>query len=308
MDPQQIENELLGPDAGDNDNEGQDNRGEGGNDTPEVSGGRDFDSEASRKGWVPKEHYRGDPSKWVDAKTFVERGERFNKNLQREVESLKSELASFKGTAAKFAKFHEETVARKNEEIKEAISALRVQRAEALRDGDAQLSVELEDKIDSLKEQQSAVKEEAAAAKQPPQQQRDVVLEEWIEDGNDWFKSEPKLRDYAIRIGTEMRDVEGMAVNGREFLDEVSRRMKRDFPRYFREQRDTSGRRGAVDDGASRDGNSSGSRGGYSERDLPDEDRQLMKEFVAQGIMTKEQYLAGYFSDAPRKHQTKAGK
>lgn len=307
MDPKDIENEILGEDAGAED-EGQDNRGEGGSNTGGNGNDRDFDAEASRKGWVPKDHYRGDPSKWVDAKTFVERGERFNKNLQREVESLKSELASFKGTAAKFAKFHEETVARKNDEIKEAIAALRVQRAEALRDGDAQLSVELEDKIDHLKDQQAAVKQEAAAAK--PQEQavpgRDLVLEEWVDDGNDWFKTEPKMQEYAIQIGKELRD-SGEKVNGREFLDKVTARMHRDFPRYFR-QKTQSGARGAVDDGASRDGNS-GSRGGrYSERDLPDTDRQLMQEFVSQGIMTKEQYLAGYFSDAPRRHQTASKK
>lgn len=294
MDPQEIENEILG--AGDLDTpDVEDNDDEPNTPDPQVAAA---ESEAGRKGWVPKHLYKGDPKKWVDAGTFLDRGERFNKNLQREVETLKSELAAFKGTAAKFQKFHEETVERKNGEIKEAISALRVQRAQALSDGDAQLSVELEDRIDLLKDQQKEVKEIEAPAPSTPDPKDNIVLQEWIEDGNPWFQDEPKMRDYALQIGAEMRKA-GDIRKGRVFLDSVSEQMKKDFPRYFRQK---AGRQSvsAVDNG---DAGGAGPTRAHTAKDLPSEDRALMRELIQQGIgMTEEKFLKSYFSDAPRRH------
>lgn len=293
--PQEIENDILGADDAPELDLPGDADDHDGTPDPRVAAS---ESEAGRKGWVPKHLYKGDPKKWVDAGTFLDRGERFNKNLQREVESLKSELASFKGTAAKFQKFHEETVERKNGEIKEAISALRVQRAQALSDGDAQLSVELEDRIDLLKDQQKEVKEIETAAPPPPDPKDNVVLQEWIEDGNPWFQDEPKMRDYALELGTQMRKA-GDTRQGRVFLDSVTEQMQKDFPRYFRQK---TGRQGAsaVDNGDA--GGGAGSARSHSARDLPSEDRALMREFIKQGVTTEEKFLKSYFSDAPRRH------
>src|SRR5260370_13868990 len=71
----------------------------------DIAPSNDYESEASRQGWVPRDKYRGDAAKWVDAKTFVERGERFASHLQREVASLKQKLEDFEGTKAAFVKF-----------------------------------------------------------------------------------------------------------------------------------------------------------------------------------------------------------
>jgi hypothetical protein len=298
----EIEAEILGPDNLDNGDEPIVDTSDDELDAPTVE--TNFDQEAGRKGWVPKHLYKGDPKKWVDSKTFIERGERFNKNLQRELADVKKQLENFQGTAKKFQKFHEETIARKDAEIADAIKALRIQRAEALRDGDSELSVDLEDKIDHLKEQQKdlkAVEKETAAAAEAPAAGRDIVLEEWIEDGNAWFRDEPKMREYAVSLGTQMRDA-GVPVNGREFLDRVTEQMQRDFPRYFRKQTATA-RQSSVDSG---DSGHSGASSAYSERDLPAEDRALMKEFIAQGMMTKEAFLKSYFSENPKRHSTKS--
>jgi len=253
--------------------------------------------EASRKGWVPKEQFSGDPAKWVDAKTFIERGERFNANLQREIKQLKEQIAGFEGTKKAFAKFHQESIAKKDAEMKEAIAELRLQRSAAIREGSDDEAIALEDRIDLLKEQQKElakpVEQEAAAAGEAKVVAlTDPVLEEWVEDGNQWFKDEPKLRDYAIAIGDQLVK-DGETARGRKFLDKVTALMAEEFPRRFKATQKEAPRVNAVE-GA---GNANGSgRVEKTERDLPPEDRKLMREFIAEGWTTKEAFLKSYFS------------
>lgn len=254
---------------------------------------------ASRKGWTPKDKFKGPPEKWVDAKTFNERGDRFAKNLQREVESLKSQLAEFQGTAKAFAKFQQDQIDAKDAELKEAKAALRQQQRQAIRDGDDTLADDLDErieKIDAKREEFKQMKQEPQ--KQPAEQQQtsaedQLVLQEWIEDGNDWFESDEKLRNYAINIGQQMRR-DGETAKGRKFLNIVRERMEEDFPRKFAKQQSkpNANRVESSDSGSSNVGG-----GNYSERDLPAEDLQLMKQFIAEGLTTKDKFLKSYFED-----------
>lgn len=270
------------------------------NDGPEFEAARETaaaEDEASRKGWVPKDKYRGDPAKWVDAKTFNARGERFATNLQREVESLKAKLESFEGTKAAFVKFHEDQMAKKDTEIEEAISALRVQRTQAIREGEDELAVQLEDRIDLLKDQQKEVKALPVVPETPkdkidPQLDNPLVIE-WIEDGNQWFKDEPKLRDYALALGEDLIK-NGETLRGRKFLDKVAGLMAEEFPRKFKQSQPAAGRNTTVESASG--GRSTTVAGGKTERDLPPEDRALMKQFIAEGWTTKEKFLASYWS------------
>lgn len=252
------------------------------------------EADASRKGWVPKDKYTGDPAKWVDAKTFIERGEKFNANLQREIAALKSQIQSFEGTKKAFAKFHEETIARKDAEMKEAIAALRVQRSAAIREGDDEGAVALEDRIETLRTAQSKLKE-MPAVQDPPAAPIpvDPVIEEWIEDGNTWFRDDPKLQRYAVSLGEDLIK-KGETLRGRKFLDKVAALMAEEFPRKFKTADTSSGRNTTVE-GNSAGKNQGGGGGGKTERDLPPEDLALMRQFVKEGWTTKEKFLKSYF-------------
>jgi hypothetical protein len=217
-----IENNLAGDDDAD---------AGGSHDSLELA---EQEASAGAKGWVPQDKYKGDPTKWVDAKTFNERGERFNNNLQKEIAQLKAQLDSFEGTKAAFKKFHEETIEKKNVELKEALTELRRQRSAAIRDGDDDAVTALEDRMEIVKAQQDEVKEvaeETPAARVGPNPV-DPVLLEWIDDGNQWFNDDPKLRDYAIAIGEQLKQ-DGETIRGRKFLDKISGMMVEEFPRKF---------------------------------------------------------------------------
>lgn len=258
---------------------------------------RSAELEAGRKGWVPRDQYKGDAAKWVDAKTFLERGERFTANLQREIADLKGKVASFEGTKAAFTKFHEELMAKKNTEIKAAISALRVQRSEAIGDGEHEVAVEIEDRIELLRGQQKELEEapppEQKAAEESPKADApivDPVILEWIDDGNKWFDEDPKMRSYAIAIGDEMIK-NGETVRGRKFLDKVAATMREEFPRKFREKE-------AIPPlhHVEADDNTPRGKAGKTEKDLPPEDLALMRQFIKEGWTTKDKFLKSYFA------------
>lgn len=257
------------------------------------------ETEAGGKGWVPKAAYKGDPAKWVDAKTFLARGERFTVNLQKELAEVKAQLESFQGTKAAFIKFHEETLAKKDADLRDAIAALRIQRSQATADGEHDVAVEIEDRIELLKDQRTelkatpAVKEQPAPAHNGPDMNNPVMLE-WIDDGHEWFRDDPQLQLYAVEIGNTLR-TQGNKLMGRAFLDTVAAQVHADFPRRFKQ----NGKAQAGNtEGAGNAGSNSGKQAynGKTERDLPPADLRLMREFIADGYTTKEKFLTSYFA------------
>ena len=288
----EIENNLAGAEG----------EGDGDEGSEQLSGDLADDPavvEASAKGWVPKDKYKGDPAKWVDAATFNERGNRYAKNLQRDLDAVKQELAAFKGTAKAFEKFANETIERKNQELDDAIKALRIQRSQAVRDGDDEEAINIEDRIDLLKDQKAAAKAaviEQKAEFDPEQALKDPILQEWVEDGNEWFRDDERLMKYAVQIGENLIK-NGETLKGRKFLDKVAGLIKEEFPRSFAK---ATGNKAALSGDRSSESNGSGGRvaGGKTERDLPPEDLKLMKDFIAAGYTTKEKFLKNYFENA----------
>src|SRR2546421_12509972 len=70
----------------------------------EVMSAEETEVKAKELGWAPKEEFRGNPEKWVDAETFLKRGEEIlplvkaqNRKLQNEVTALQRENAETKG-------------------------------------------------------------------------------------------------------------------------------------------------------------------------------------------------------------------
>lgn len=262
------------------------------------------EQEAGRKGWVPKDRFKGDLATWVDAKTFLERGERFTANLQREIAALQKKVGEFEGTKAAFAKFYTEQLEKKNKELQAAISELRVRRSEAIQDGEHDTAVELEDRIDLLREQQKTLKADVPKKQEPdPKETKegeapaaaakvvDPVILEWIDDDNKWFDDDPRLRAFAIATGDQLIN-NGETVRGRKLLDKISAIVKEEFPRKFRQQQEVPPAH-HVEGG---DNAPRGKRTGKTEKDLPQADRELMKQFIAAGWTTKEKFLKSYFN------------
>lgn len=245
----------------------------------------DYDALASEIGWSPKEKFRGDPAKWVDAKTYYEKGEfvlpivkKQREEAKKDAESLRKQLAELKSAQAEFQKFTEAAAERK---YKEQIAELKEARAAAVAAGDDKAFKQADDAIDDLKEQVAkkpeAKKEEAAPV--------DPDFSEWL-DKNRWYVDDPKKKKLADEFGIYYSNTEGL--KGKDLYEAVAKKVKSFEPD------------GTERPGPQRGGNTQGGNSKAKTFDnLLPEYKQAFTRFERNGMkMTKEQYVAKCDPDA----------
>ena len=250
------------------------------NTTPEVD--EETLSEAKRQGWVPQEDYNGPEDKWVDADTFVKKGKEINALLRKDNEFLKREVSEMKSTMNEFKKFHAETEKRAYDR---AMSDLRDQKKEAINTGDGEKVLQIDDAIDDLKQARQEVKVETRPSNQP-----DPSFVAWNED-NKWFGKDTELTAEANMIG-EVIKRQNPTLIGTEFLDEVTKRVKRMYPEKF-----TNANRNRPSPVEGSTAPKSSGRAGKGFNDLPPEAKSACQKFEKQGLVSREQYLKEYFGE-----------
>lgn len=277
----------------------------------EIAETKALERQARAQGWRPKDEYKGE-APWTDAATFLERGAKFRKTMQREIDQLKAGREKDAKLLQQFKDFHEASMKAKDRELDEAIRQAKLQRGEAIRNGEDDAALALDDRIDTLKEEKAKLKAapEPSAVEIEAENRRKAkavaegkeplpeAMQDWLDDGNHWFRDNPRMRGYALAIGDELRAAGDTSMD-REFLDKVTEQMHSDFPEFFKKGKpgaDTGNplrkRAGVVEAGTG--GRPTGEVAGRTARDLPKEDRALMKQFVAQGLMTEQQFLKEY--------------
>jgi hypothetical protein len=238
-------------------------------------------AEAKRQGWVPQEDYNGPEDKWVDADTFVKKGKEINALLRKDNEFLKREVSEMKSTMMEFKKFHADTEKRAYER---AMIDLREQKKEAISSGDGEKVLQIDDAIDELK---TARKEERIAA--PAPNQIDPAFIAW-QDDNRWFGKDTELTAEANLIG-EVVKRQNPSLIGTDFLDEVTKRVKRMYPEKFTNA--NRNRPNPVEGSTAKPA----TRGGKGFNDLPADAKAACQKFEKQNLMTREQYIKEYFNE-----------
>ena len=210
-------------------------------DTPEVEQEREFtpvEQEAMAQGWRPKEEFEGDPDRFIDAGEFVRRGELFSKidHQNKELKQLRLAMDQFKAHHANVeAKAYER-----------AVRDLKRQRKEALAEGDVEQYDQLDQAIDTLKEQREEYVQREQAVAQAQAQQVNPEFSAWV-NRNQWYTNDPIMAGAADRYGMVLAK-EGLAPT--EVLKKVEAKMKQEFPHKFKNpNRDKPG---AVEAPASR--------------------------------------------------------
>lgn len=186
-----------------------------------------YEAEAREMGWVNKEEWEGPEDKWVDAKSFVEKGEsvlpilrannkRLKKDLltrDKEISTLKESMEAANKAIKALQKSHDAATAAAVEQAKKD---LRLQLREARESGDVDTEEEIREKLDELKK--PAPPEEKK--EEEPGLHPDFV--EW-RNAHPWFtdqstpESRKRIREF-LRIGEDLRD-EGDTAYGKAFMD-----------------------------------------------------------------------------------------
>lgn len=203
-----------------------------------------IEEEARRIGWVPEDKFKGRKDHWVDAKTFLERGEQLmpilrenNKTLQKKLENSTTQISDLseqvQNLNSALSKMEKHLTQASKQKVTDAKAALKSQIKEARESNDIDTELELRDRLDEaiaeekriLAEEEEANKREKPAPKLPNQPELSPDIKSWMKD-NPWFSStEPEDMKRAkkfARFSEDLRD-EGTDLTGREFLDEALR-------------------------------------------------------------------------------------
>jgi hypothetical protein len=204
----------------------------------EVS--HDVATEARTLGWVPLEEFRGNPERWIDAETFLERGRTVMPILKKNNEKLESTVRNQADEIGRLKKLFEAsqeaiqelqnvhteaTKAAVEKARKDLLTELRRAKAE----GDVDLEVQLTEELADLKAQQKLAEKAPTSSPAPAAPSSSTPGAEalhpdfhaWAEE-NKWFGSDERKTLRAMGIAQQLRaDPENDNLQGRAFYDRV---------------------------------------------------------------------------------------
>lgn len=198
---------------------------------------------AREMGWRPKEEFRGDTEKWVDAETFVSRGENFIPILRKDRETLRAKTAELEGQVretnrllaasqeaiVELKKFHDESTAKQVEKAKRDLVR---QLKEAREAGNTEQEVAIQDELAEIREAQKAPTTPASAPAAPAAPATSAPPNEHFkawESDNPWFKDNPRKRGLALGIAQEIRDSPATKhLTGKAFFEKLDEELERE--------------------------------------------------------------------------------
>jgi len=244
------------------------------------------ETEAKQFGWVPQDDFKGDPEQWRDAATFLQRGKEINGFLRKDLEKIQKTLQQrdhdvqeMRETLNEFREFHNASMVQAKKTV---IDELRKEKVIAIEQGDGEKVLELEDKIEQVKE--AAATKPATENKTP--NENDKEFYGWLKD-NQWYITDQELARASVEFGA-IAQLEDQDLRGRKFLDLVTEKVKEAFPEKFENPARKESKTGNSSDGR----NPSTSKKKKTYNDLPQEGKIQCDKFVKQGLMTQEQYVS----------------
>ncbi len=242
------------------------------------------ETEARANGWVPKDEFRGDESRWKSAEDFNAAGKNIaavqserNKKLVSDIESMKQSMQELQQGQFDLIREARNEVKSKYEQ---KLEKLKAEQEKAFDDGDKEKFQAVNKKIEKLEPPKAAPKKEAAATPDP-------VFVDWLAK-NDWYQTDPQLMGDADVIGERLAK-KGMT--GKPFLDEIEKQVKKLNPDKFETKQSPS----KVEGGSSAGGGGGGKGKTYS--DLPPEAKKYCDKYVKEMGITKDQYVKEYFTE-----------
>lgn len=261
---------------------------------PQADAAPGWEDRALTMGWTPKSQFKGDPEKWVDAETFVKRGEEFlpflkanNRRLEQAQERANTKIASLEKALQESIKHISKADARAYERARRD---LETELEQATLAGDTEGVKAVTKEIVDL-EKEVRAEEPGKHVSETPEGKS--ALSEF-KAANPWFEKDRVMTVAAIEIGNELA-AEGI-VEPKVQLAEIAKRIRQEFPHKFTNPRREQP---AAVEGAQPLANRTAART-YS--DLPPEAKAMCDDFVKNiKGMTREKYVKDYFAEEKAK-------
>lgn len=250
---------------------------------------RDFEQEARVQGWKPQNEFEGDQDKWVDAETFVKRGEQSLGIWKDRFEKVERRLSYQEQINNDLKAQYKRFEAAKQKEIDGLIKQLEDTRKRAISQGDGEAFDKAERELNKLKEERIktvAVQEEVAQTPPP-------WAQEWMQD-NPWYGKDMAMTAIAEEYSRQLRQASPYLTE-RQFLDQVAEYVKVQMPHKF-ENANKKKNPDVEIDGGRGDGGTSSNAKTYA--NLPPEAKKECNRLMKEGIIKdRNEYATIYFAD-----------
>ncbi len=241
--------------------------------------GTEVEARAREMGWVPKEEFRLDPTRWVDAQTYVNRGEEIlpvlrsnNRKLSEEVVALRTQnttisqqLKETQAAIEELKNFNSE-IAKANAKTRE--TELLAEITAAREANDTAREVELTNQLTDIKAARR-IAETKPVTKPTPAADPSAApvltqeMKDWMA-ANQWFGSDKRKTGYAFGVAEELK-AQGLTPGTKPFYDKMDEELAKQFNPNQRRQAP------AKVEGANGQGGSQGDPDAKTYADLPPE-------------------------------------
>lgn len=271
---------------------------------------------AREMGWAPKEQWRGNPDHWIDASTFVQRGEQVLPILQAnsrkdraELENLRRQMqqqsAQLQAANESIQVLTNLSTEQSRNAAKEKRRELLRQQAEARSSGNTDLEIDIGEQIADVTAQINASRDEEsnegerpARGKKPNGKQgsqqpqssdsttnndptADPQYQAWLGE-NSWYGTDRRRTALAVAIGQELRsDPANNHLQGRAFFDKVTAEVNKVLAPPRTPSKVESGANGG--NGAQRN-NEADPASGKTYADLPQDAKEACERFAKQVV------------------------
>ncbi len=232
---------------------------------------------AMGNGWLPKDQWEGDPDEWVPAKQYIKNGELFGR-----INSYKNKILNLEKTMTELVKHNEKVY---DSGYQDALTALKAEKRAALREGDTERVLQIEDQVEELQDDYEKKKQEFVSTVKAPKVDSNPVWDSWVAN-NTWYETDAALHGYAdgeAKAMVEAAQAVGKQVEFDKLLREVSRKVKEKFPEKFGSQKPPS----STNKGDDAQGKRASSTSKYQLNEMEEE---IFKTLSRSG-MTREKYI-----------------
>lgn len=197
----------------------------------QSDGGESIEDQARVRGWVPKDEWEGDPDKWCDAETFVERGREFNNVLKNENAALRKEL---KELTRELKKRFSNMEAAERRGYESALADLEARRIQAVEDGDVASFQKIDKEVAKLQKEVGTEPDQADIAKRA----QEAFID--FRENNPWYdranlasasETDREARIYADLLADKWtKQGRHLELDPDEFMTEIAAETKKKFP------------------------------------------------------------------------------
>ena len=246
-------------------------------------------------GFIPKDQFKGDPSKWRPASEFVKRADEIMpimknqlKKYEDTINVLKTELKTTKDTVSKVLKMSDHASELAYNKAKRELESAQLR---AVADGNMEEYIKLKNEEKDLK---APEKVEFPAE---DTLNNNIPFKEWSTE-NQWYETDEDARIYADAYGQKhpYTGSHNDPVAYKEWLNSIGSAVKKTFSHKFTNvNRNTPSKVDSSDLRGGDDGQSSKKK---SYDTLPKDAKSQCMKYIAQGLYkTKEEYVKTYYED-----------